>query len=166
MAEKPILEVLAHSVKALETKNAEKDQEIEGQTLSEYALKNSQILLQTLIDTVEGQVFVKDSSGKYLFVNNAFGKDFDIDPKTVIGKDDFFVFSPEIAAALQKNDQRIMAGKTAETIEESGVLKGRHLTISTSPATRKPPCQKSRRISPVIFLIWKVPTGFYLERTR
>jgi len=67
-----------------------------------------------------------------LFVNKAFGKDFGVDPKTVIGTDDFFVFPPEAAAKLQENDKRIMAGKKAENIEESGVVKGRNLTYLTN----------------------------------
>ena len=78
---------------------------------------------------VKGEVFVKDANGKYLFVNNAFGKDFGVDPKAVIGKDDFFVFPPEAAAKLQENDKRIMAAKKAENIEESGVLKGGYIKI-------------------------------------
>ena len=107
-------------------------QEIEKRTVTEQALKDSQRLLQTVIDTIEGEVFVKDTDGKYLFVNKAFGKDFGVDPKTVIGTDDFFVFPPEAAAKLQENDKRIMAGKKAENIEESGVVKGRNLTYLTN----------------------------------
>ena len=117
MAGKPTYEALEQRVKSLE---------------NEQALKDSQRLLQTVIDTIEGEVFVKDANGKYLFVNNAFGKDFGVDPKAVIGKDDFFVFSPEEAAKLQENDKRIMAGKTADTIEESGVVKGKNVTYLTN----------------------------------
>ena len=108
--------------------NQQLKQEIEERTETKQAMKDSQRLLQTVIDTIEGEVFVKDTNGKYLFVNKAFGKDFGMDPKAVIGKDDFFVFPPEAAAKLQGNDKRIMAGKTAETIEESGMFKGRYLT--------------------------------------
>lgn len=96
------------------------------------ALEESQHLLQTVIDTVEGEVFVKDSNGKYLFVNRAFGKDFEVDPKDVIGKDDYFVFPPEEAAMLQENDKRIMATKKAENIEESGIFKGKNITYLTN----------------------------------
>jgi len=112
--------------------NRQLKQEIEERAEIEQALKDSQRLLQTVINTIEGEVFVKDTNGKYLFVNNAFGKDFDVDSKAVIGKDDFFVFSPEAAAKLQENDKRIMAGKTAETIEESGVVKGKNVTYLTN----------------------------------
>jgi len=112
--------------------NQQLKQEIEEATVSEQALKDSQRLLQLILDTIEGEVFVKDTNGKYLFVNKAFGKDFGVDPKSVIGKDDFFVFPPEAAAKLQENDKRIMAGRKAEYIEESGMVKGRYLTYLTN----------------------------------
>jgi PAS domain S-box-containing protein len=107
-------------------------QEMEECTVNEQALKDSQRLLQTVIDTIEGEVFVKDTDGKYLFVNKAFGKDFDVDPKAVIGKDDFFVFPPEAAAKLQENDKRIMAAKKAENIEENGIFKGENVIYLTN----------------------------------
>jgi len=106
--------------------------EVEVNALTEQVLENPQRLLQTIIDTIEGEVFVKDTHGKYLFVNKAFGKDFGVDPKDVIGKDDYFVFSPETAAKLRANDKRIMATKKAENIEETGVLIGRELTYLTN----------------------------------
>lgn len=40
----------------------------------------------------------------------------------VTGKDDYFVFSSELAAKLQENDKHIMAAKKAETIENIGFL--------------------------------------------
>ena len=79
-------------------------------------IEDSYHLLQTVIDTIEGEVFVKDNQGKYLFVNRAFASDFGVDSKEVIGKDDYFVFSDDTATKLQENDRRIMAAKKAENI--------------------------------------------------
>jgi PAS domain S-box-containing protein len=112
--------------------NQKLKQEIEERAETEQALIDSQRLLQTVIDTIEGEVFVKDTHGKYLFVNNAFGNDFGVDPTDLIGKDDFFVFPPETAEILQKNDRRIMDGKKAVNIEESTILRGKHVTYLTN----------------------------------
>ena len=120
MAKKPTYEELEQKVKELE-------QEISEHKWAVQDTRNSQHLLQMLIDTIEGEVFVKDVNGKYLLVNKAFGKDFGVDPNEVIGKDDFFVFSPEDAAKLQENDKRIMAAKKAENIEERGIIKGKNV---------------------------------------
>jgi PAS domain S-box-containing protein len=112
--------------------NQQLKQEIEERPENEQALKDSQRLFQVILDTIEGEVFVKDTNDKYLFVNKAFGKDFGVDSESVIGKDDFFVFPSEAAAKLQENDKRIMAGRKAENIEESGMVKGRYLTYLTN----------------------------------
>ncbi len=120
------------SIAKLLKANRQLKQESEERAQTEQALKKSQQLLQTLIDTIEWEVFAKDSNGKYLFVNNAFGKDFDVDPNEIIGKDDFFVFAPETAEILQKNDQQIMAAQKAVNIEESTILRGKHVTYLTN----------------------------------
>ena len=100
--------------------------------VAEKDLKASQHLLQTLMDTIEGEAFIKDAKGTYLYVNKAFGKDFDVDPGEVIGNNDYFVFSPELAAKLQENDQRIMGGEKAINIEERGIVKGKEVTFMTN----------------------------------
>jgi PAS domain-containing protein len=56
-------------------------------------LEESRQLIQTLMDTIQGEAFIKDAKGTYLYVNKAYGNDFGVDPKQVIGKDDYFVFS-------------------------------------------------------------------------
>ncbi len=92
----------------------------------------SKQLLQTLIDTIEGEVFAKDLNGKYLLINNAFEKDFGVNRNDVIGKDDFYVFPSEVAEKLQENDKRIMASKVAETALESGEMRGKSGTYITN----------------------------------
>jgi len=106
--------------------------EVEERAETEETMKKSRHLLETLMDTIEGEAFIKDASGKYLFVNKAFGKDFGVDPQDVVGKDDYFVFSPEVAAQLQANDQQIMAAKKAVNIKESSILNGKPVTYLTN----------------------------------
>ena len=91
-------------------------------------IEDSYHLLQSVIDVIDGKVFIKDHNFKFLYVNKIFGKDFDVDTKEVIGKDDYFVFSPEIAAKLQENDKHVMSTKKALNIEESGIVRGKYVT--------------------------------------
>jgi len=114
--------------------NRKLEQEKARRATAEQHLQNSQYLLQTLIDTIEGEVFVKDPNGVYLYVNRAFGENFGVDPEDVVGKDDFFVFSPETAKTLQENDRQIMADKKAVNIEESGIVRGKLVTYLTNKA--------------------------------
>ena len=124
-------EMEKHAAELIEA-NQQLKHEIKERAENELALKNSQHLLKTLIDTIEGEAFIKDKNGKYLFVNKAFGKDFDVDPNDVIGKDDFFIFSPDNATKLQENDKRIMATRKGEYIEETGIHGGKLLTYLTN----------------------------------
>ncbi len=125
MATKPTCEELEQKVKELED-------EISEQKGAKQESKDCPRLLQEVIDNIKGEVFIKDTNGKYLFVNNAYEKDFGVDKNEVIGKDDFFVFSPEVAKKLQENDKRIMESKIAETVEESGEVKGKIVTYRTN----------------------------------
>ena len=94
--------------------------------------KSHHQLLQTIIDTIEGAVFVKDINGSYQFVNSAFCKDFGVNKNEVVGKNDYSVFPPEVAAQLQETDKRIIKSNTSETVEESGELRGTSTTYRTN----------------------------------
>ena len=154
MARKTSYEALKRRIASLETEIAARDLEIDNiRKINEEAeyeaplrpvdsieahqqapkdLKASRRLIQTLMDTIQGEAFIKDAKGTYLYVNKAYGKDFGVDPKEVIGKNDYFIFSAETAAQLQKNDRRIMAAKKPKNIEESTVLNGRPVTYLTN----------------------------------
>jgi len=133
-------------IQKLEKKLAQRDQEIAdlqhtnerlGQELaacisSERNLKSREKLLQTLLDTIDGEAFIKATNGVYIFVNRAYGNNFGVDPQEVIGRDDFFVFSPDTAKELQENDRRIMAAGKSENVEESTVLNGKFITYLTN----------------------------------
>ena len=118
MSEKPTYEALVKQAEVL--------------TESERKFKESRNMLRTLVDTMGGEAFIKDASGKYLFVNEAYSNDFGVDPQAVIGKDDFFVFPPETAKQLQENDRRVMTAKKAVNVEESGIVQGKPVTYLTS----------------------------------
>jgi PAS domain S-box-containing protein len=92
---------------------------------------SSHQLLQVIVNTFEGTVFVKDKNGNYQFVNSAFCRDFGIKKNELIGKDDYFVFPREVAAKLQENDKRIMQSKKAETVIERGKGKSKFSTYRT-----------------------------------
>ena len=88
--------------------------------------------LMLLLDTIDGECFIKDKEGIYQYVNKAFENQFGVKREDVIGKDDAYVFDPESAVILQKNDQRIMAAKKPESIEESAWVQGKFVTYLTN----------------------------------
>ena len=60
-------------------------------------------LLSLLLDTLDGECFIKDKEGIYQYVNKAFETQFGVKREEVIGKDDVYVFGSEIAAMLREN---------------------------------------------------------------
>lgn len=125
MIEIPKYESLQRRVESLEA-------ELEMQKAQYQELKISQNLLKELVDTIEGEAFIKDQDGRYLFVNKAYGNDFGVDPEEVVGKDDYFVFDSETAVILQENDRKVIAAGKAVNIKESTILKGRPVTYLTN----------------------------------
>ena len=89
-------------------------------------------LLQAIIDTIDVEVFIKDTDGIYQFANSSFCKDFNVSKDEVIGKDDYFVFPPDLAAKLQENDKRIMRSKISEMVEEGVEIKGKRIAYNTN----------------------------------
>ena len=154
MALKPSREELQSRISSLETEINQRDTEIENlrkqvadmkekspplpfDSVKAYKetkndLEKSRQLIQTLLDTIQGEAFIKDAKGTYLYVNKAYGNDFGVDPKEVVGKDDYFVFSSDTAKVLRENDQRIMAARKPENVEESTILNGRPVTYITN----------------------------------
>ena len=90
--------------------------------------------LMLLLDTIDSECFIKDKDGNYLYINKAYEQQFGVKREDVIGKDDTFVFDPELAVQLQENDRRLMSSKKKEVIEESGLVMGESVTYLTSKA--------------------------------
>ncbi len=96
-------------------------------------------LLRLIADAVDAEIHVKDSDGVYRFVNRAFCRDFDVEEEEVLGRDDFAVFPSGVAEELRENDRRIVESGIAETIEEGGELRGRHVTYRTNKVPLRTP---------------------------
>ncbi len=99
----------------------------------ESDLTRNKALLQAIFDGTTDAIFVKDAAGRYLIFNRAAeifaGKRAD----EVIGKDDTFVFPPEIADAIMANDREVMEEGKHATYEESlRDATGRESTHSTT----------------------------------
>ena len=69
------------------------------------ALQWSQKLLQHVLDSVPAVAYVKDRNGQYMLVNQQYLRLFHLTPEQIIGKTDHDISPPDIATALQRNDQ-------------------------------------------------------------
>ena len=83
-------------------------QDITEQNTVEQKINDQMTFLTTLLETIPGPVFYKDTSGKYLGCNAAFEKHFAITRDKMIGKTAQELWSKEIAESYINNDEKIL----------------------------------------------------------
>ncbi len=84
----------------------------------EFALTESNNLLQGVLDAIPDPIFVKNLQGRYVLVNQASARVFGKLPHEIIGKDDRQLLSPVIAKTLRETDREIMKRGETRIIEE------------------------------------------------
>ncbi|TLY29762.1 MAG: PAS domain S-box protein [Nitrospirae bacterium] len=97
---------------------------------AEEALRESQTRLQAILDNSPSLIFLKDTEGRYLLVNQQFQKVFHRTREEIIGKTDEELFQPAEASAFRANDRKALrAGVPLEFEEVSLHDDGPHTSI-------------------------------------
>ncbi|WP_437277242.1 ATP-binding protein [Sorangium sp. So ce375] len=120
---------LREAQKELEEKNAELQrvhQELEQRVRertaelasSNAALRESQHLLQAIVDNTTAVVFAKDIEGRYMLVNSGFEELFQVRREQVIGKTDHDLFPREQADGYRANDLLVLQQNGAMELDE------------------------------------------------
>ncbi len=109
-----------------------RDQE---ETLQE--LHQSEERFRVLVESIPQKIFAKDKASVYLSCNKLFAEEMGINPREIVGKDDFMLFPVELAEKYRADDQRIMAADQTETIEETYLLKGEERWARTTKTPLK-----------------------------
>jgi PAS domain S-box-containing protein len=71
-------------------------------------IKKNEELLQTILDTATDIILVKDKNHKFLKVNKACSKFFNMPEKTLIGKTSYDIFSKEMAEKATKEEELVL----------------------------------------------------------
>jgi PAS domain S-box-containing protein len=95
-----------------------------GNAQAGEALQKSHDLLQTIIESITDPIFVKDREGRFVMINSAAAKLVGKPAAEIIGQDDTYIFSAEIAQQLTEHDRRLMASGQTQVYEENLVLQG------------------------------------------
>jgi PAS domain S-box-containing protein len=85
---------------------------------AEEKLKESEERLQAVMDNSTAVIFVKDTQGRYLFVNRKFEQVFHITNDKIQGKTDYDIFPKETADIFRENDLKTLAKDAPLQIEE------------------------------------------------
>lgn len=110
----------------------EKETQLQQEIAKHRQLEQESRSLSLLLDATGAECFIKDNNGTYSYINSAFEHQFGVRSEDVIGKGDAFVFGPEAAVLLRQNDQRIMASKQTESVEESVWIDDIYVTYLTT----------------------------------
>lgn len=98
---------------------------------AEDALRESEERLRSILDNTTALVYMKDTQGRYTFVNRHVEKLFHRKRDEIKGKTSYDFFPEGIANAHQENDRKVIESKTPMEFEEMAALEdGLHTYIS------------------------------------
>ena len=83
------------------------------------ALRESEQLLQAVVDNSPAVIHVKDLAGRYILVNRRFEEIFHLTRDSIRGRTDHDIFAKEAADAFRAMDERVAAAGHALTEEET-----------------------------------------------
>lgn len=98
--------------------NRQLQQEITERRKIEEALASSEHRLLEIIDGSTAIIYVKDLEGRYILTNRQHQAQFGMSRQEVVGKHETEVFPPDIVAAFQANDQKVIATQAPIVVEE------------------------------------------------
>ena len=93
--------------------------DISDRKIVEAALHESNILFESVLESTNDSIFVKDTHSRYLLVNSSAAAVMGKPKLEITGKNDAEFLPPEMANRLVENDRRIIANGVPETIEET-----------------------------------------------
>ena len=98
---------------------------------AEDALRRSQQFLQDMADNTTAVIYVKEASGRYIFVNRRFEQIFGLRADHIIGFTDHQIFPRHFADAFRTNDVEVLErNSTVEYEETAPHVDGPHTYIS------------------------------------
>jgi PAS domain S-box-containing protein len=83
-------------------------QDITERKRAEADLAHDRNVLRTVIDNVPDFIYAKDSASRFTLINRASANSLGREPEEVIGKTDFELHPPELAAQFLSDEQRVM----------------------------------------------------------
>lgn len=83
---------------------------------------------KTIIENTTALVYIKDSDGRYLLVNQSYEESLGMDREDILGETDFEIQSEKYAQQVRKNDQRALETGEPVEVEEAAFRNGNERT--------------------------------------
>lgn len=84
-------------------------------------------LFDLFMKYLPGSAYIKDREGRYIYMNEYFRRVYDMDPEDYLGKDDFGVWPPDIAAKNQDEDRRVMESSNVIEATNEKFINGKRI---------------------------------------
>ncbi len=116
---KPLEKRMAVDIERIFSLNQKLSKEIKNHQQTEQLLKRSELKFRTFMDNIPGMVFIKDSLGRYAYMNNFLSKTGLDDHERWIGKTDAELWPEKHASDASKYDRKILSqSRNFNTIDE------------------------------------------------
>ena len=101
---------------------------------AEEEVRESNVLLRSVIEGTSDAVFLKDAWGRYLLVNSCAAEIMGRQAKDIVGKDDAELLAPEVARPLMEGDREVMTTGEVRKLEETVPVGGAERTFLSTKA--------------------------------
>ena len=91
---------------------------------AEEEVRESNVLLRSVIEGTSDAVYLKDAWGRYLLVNSSAAENIGRPAPDIVGKNDADLFPPEVARPLMEADREVMTTGEARRFEETAPVAG------------------------------------------
>ena len=117
----------------LRSLNAEMERNLNDRIQAEKSLRQSQQLLNAIVEGTSDSVFAKDSQGRYILINSAAASITGKSPAQALGNDDTVLFTCDDARIIMEADRQILAsGETRYTEHQLLNAQGQKITMQAT----------------------------------
>ncbi len=129
-------------------------QDVTERKKSEQALRDSELLYHSLVESLPQNIFRKDRRGRFTFANQRFCAAFKRPLDQIIGRTDFDFSPADLAEKYLADDRRVMETKeTFDTVEEFQSQDGNKLYVHV---IKTPLCDSQNRVIGIQGMFWDV----------
>ena len=148
------LAIAASRTRTLREINDRLEEEIRERQRSEAALRHSEAIYHSLVETLPLGIVRKDADGRIVFANQRFCAEMGQALETLRGKTDADLFPPALAAQQQGADRQVLeTGATVEAVEERPAPGG---GVRYVQAIRTPVYDGGQTVIGVLGIFWDV----------
>lgn len=148
------LAMAGEMTRTLRETNRRLETEVHERERSERALKHSEALYHSLVESLPLSITRRDVQGRLVFANQRFCTRFNRTLDELLGKTDDELFPPELAAQRRQADRQVIeTGTTVETLEERPLPDGQTRYVQ---AIRTPVYDGGQAVIGVLGIFWDV----------